>query len=241
MRRPTPVPTIAAVAMFALLVALGFWQLDRAGQKRELRAAFEAALDSAPMRVVSAVGLDALPRYQPVVFEAAYLPGRQALLEAQVHAGRAGYRVWTPAEFVDDTRVLVDRGWVPADGDRTVIPDIEVGDDQRTVRGFVAPLPRPGIRLGPADLGDPVWPRRLTWPDAEALDRVWGPGLPAAIVLLHPDEADGFVRDWDPAVFPPERHVAYAVQWFALAAALVVIVIVVLRKKGRSDGRERTS
>ncbi len=241
MRRPATVPTIAAVAMFALLVSLGFWQLDRAGQKRDLRASFAAALDAAPMRVVSADGIETLPRFEPVMFEGAYIPGRQGLLEAQVHAGRAGYRVWTPTELTDGTRVLVDRGWVPADGDRTVLPDVEVDDDRRTIRGFVAPLPRPGIRLGPADLGDPVWPRRLTWPDAEALDRVWGPGLPAAIVLLHPDEAGGFVREWDPAAIPPERHVAYAVQWFALAAALVVIVIVVLRKQGRSDGRERTS
>ena len=48
----------------------------------------------------------------------------------------------------------------------------------------------------------------------------------ANLVLLDPGEPDGYLRQWQPPGFPPIRHIAYAVQWFSLAAALVVIYIV---------------
>jgi surfeit locus 1 family protein len=48
----------------------------------------------------------------------------------------------------------------------------------------------------------------------------------ADLILLDPGEPDGYVRHWSPPGFPPMRHIGYAVQWFALAAALFVIFIV---------------
>jgi surfeit locus 1 family protein len=48
----------------------------------------------------------------------------------------------------------------------------------------------------------------------------------ANLVLLDPGEPDGYLRQWQPPGFPPIRHIAYAVQWFSLAAALVVIYVV---------------
>lgn len=235
MNRPPPVPTIAAAVMFALLVSLGFWQLDRAEQKRELRSAFAEAMEAEPRPVRDIEALESALRFEPVEFDARYQPERQALLDAQVHAGRAGYRVWTPAELDEGGWIIVDRGWVPGDGDRSVLPDIDVDESSRTIRGFVAPLPEPGIRLGAGDSGDPSWPRRLTWPDGAALARTWGRDMPERIVLLHPADPDGYIREWDPVVIPPERHTAYALQWFALAAALLVIFIVLVSRR-REDG-----
>jgi len=45
-------------------------------------------------------------------------------------------------------------------------------------------------------------------------------------VLLDAGEADGYRRLWTPPGFPPMRHLAYAAQWFGLAAALGVIYLV---------------
>jgi len=46
------------------------------------------------------------------------------------------------------------------------------------------------------------------------------------VILLDPKEPDGYARNWEAPGFPPMRHIGYAVQWFALAAALLVIYIV---------------
>ena len=42
---------------------------------------------------------------------------------------------------------------------------------------------------------------------------------------LAPDAGSGFVREWRPDVFPPERHRAYAFTWFTLAAVVVVVFV----------------
>jgi cytochrome oxidase assembly protein ShyY1 len=46
------------------------------------------------------------------------------------------------------------------------------------------------------------------------------------LVLLDPGEPDGYARHWTAPGFPPMRHIAYAVQWFALALTLAVIYFV---------------
>ena len=45
------------------------------------------------------------------------------------------------------------------------------------------------------------------------------------MLLLAPEQGSGFVREWRPDVFPPERHRAYAVTWFTLAAVVVIVFV----------------
>ena len=46
------------------------------------------------------------------------------------------------------------------------------------------------------------------------------------------DNADGFERRWQiKQGFGPERHIAYAVQWFGFAITLCIIYIVVNLKR----------
>jgi surfeit locus 1 family protein len=223
--------------MLVLLLSLGTWQLDRAKQKRDFQAAYTAAQQAAPRPVSRAADLVRLPRYEPVRMYGSYDGARQSLLDAQVHRGTAGYRVWTPFVLDSGGTVLVDRGWVPSGAERSDLPEIGVGSAQRTVSGLVAPLPSPGIRVGAVEGVDEGWPRRLLWPDAATLERLWGADIVPVIVLLSPQADDGFVREWEPATaIPPERHVGYAVQWYGLAVALVVIFLVLtLRRKETDD------
>jgi surfeit locus 1 family protein len=44
-------------------------------------------------------------------------------------------------------------------------------------------------------------------------------------VLLDEAEAGGFLREWGPVTGRAERNIAYAVQWFALAALAMAIAI----------------
>lgn len=224
--------------MLALLVTLGFWQLDRAAQKRELQAAYAGASAATPLVVETAAAIATLPRYTQVSLRGRYDGSRQGLLDAQVYQGRPGYRVWTPFVLDDGGHVLVDRGWVPAAPERDRLPPVGVDIGPRAVVGMVAPLPRAGLALEAPETLEQGWPRRLLWPDAAAVEANWGPGVPARIVLLRADQADGFVREWMPATgIPPERHLGYAVQWFGLAIALVVIWLVVgWRTRGKIDG-----
>lgn len=220
--------TLPMLLLLALLLWLGSWQLDRAGQRRAQLAAY-AQNDAAPLPLPPAAR--APSRYAHVRLAGRYLPERQFLLDNMTHAGVAGYRVLTP--FVTDggETVLVDRGWVPAGPSRAALPGVAVGDGTRAVTGRVDALPRPGIELGAAPSSGP-WPRVVGFPRLPELGAALGRALYPQIVLLDAEAPDGYLRDWRPGGMPPERHVGYAVQWFALALTLVAgYVVASLRKR----------
>jgi len=154
--------------------------------------------------------------------------------------GAAGYRVLTPLERADGHGiVLVDRGWVPMGLTRDRLPDVAVGDEPRAVRGRLDTLPVPGIRIGNASVaGDERWPRVLLFPTVADLEATLGVRVASRIVLLDDDLPDGYERVWRPSIgFGPERHLGYALQWFALGiAAAVAFVATSLRRDGPEPG-----
>jgi len=54
-------------------------------------------------------------------------------------------------------------------------------------------------------------------------------------VLLDAGAEDGYLRRWRPIEFGPDRHIGYAVQWFALALTLLIIYIVVNFRRSKDD------
>jgi surfeit locus 1 family protein len=152
------------------------------------------------------------------------------LLDNMLHEGAAGYQVLTALRVPGtDERVLVNRGWVPA-GERTVLPDVAVGSGARTVTGRLEHLPRPGMRLGEqaADHGDAVVV--LQYPTAAELAQRLGAPVFDYEVLLDPVAEDGYVRDWKAPGMAPERHLAYAGQWWALClGALLTAIVIAVR------------
>jgi surfeit locus 1 family protein len=216
---PSPVATLLLGAALAGLVALGLWQLRRADEKRALWAAFERG-DTPAVALATAPGAAVPPRYARVAVAGHYLPERQFLLDNMTHAGQVGYRVLTPLAADDGGTVLVDRGWVPLGASRAQLPDVAVGPEPRRVSGRLDDPPRAGIAL---DAGvTSGWPRVLSYPSHATLEAAYGAPLYPRIVLLDADAADGFVREWRPGGFGPERHLGYALQWFALAATLFI-------------------
>jgi surfeit locus 1 family protein len=214
------------LALIAMLICLGRWQLQRAAEKRVLFDSFAAGSDG-----TQSVDLHTskLPRYQHVDAEGHYDAARQVLIDNMVHGESAGYFVITPFALQGGGWVLVNRGWVPLGKSRAERPAIPVAADIRRIRGRADNLPSPGIKMGiPAALAPP-YPVVANFPTrAETATLLqesnWTPA--ADLILLDPKEPDGYVRDWAAPGFPPMRHVGYAVQWFGLALALFVIYIV---------------
>lgn len=239
--RPRLVPTLAYVVCLALLVSLGFWQLERAEEKRSTLAA-RAEAGRAPVLSLgeTRATLDE-HRFRRARAEGRYDAGRQFLLDNQVEDGEAGYRILTPLRLDGSNRaVLVDRGWVPVGEDRRVLPDVAVEESPREVSGRIARGPVVGLRLGEVAAEDTGWPRRIQYLDLDYIDETL-PYPVADFVLRETPEDSGPVAARAPREawrFGPERHEGYAVQWFAMALALTVIWISVNTRR-RSDRSER--
>jgi len=223
---PRPFTTLLTLALLALLVSLGRWQLHRAAEKQLLFDAFTAG-GGAAQRIDLASAK--VPRYTQVEADGHYDDSRQILIDNMVNAERAGYFVITPFALQAGGWVLVNRGWVPLGKSRAERPAIPVAADPRRIRGRADNLPSPGIRLGnPPPLAAP-FPVVADFPTHAAVAQLLGETrwtAAADLILLDAAEPDGFVRHWAPPGFPPLRHVGYAVQWFGLALALAVIYVV---------------
>jgi surfeit locus 1 family protein len=222
--------TLAVIAAAILFSVLGNWQLGRAAEKRALAADFAREEAAQDVRSVPADG----PRYPRVLARGHYDSEHQFLLDNRVHAGRAGVHVLTPMRLFDGSTVLVNRGWQPFGATRADLPDVAVSDEARTIHGRLDRLPRPPIELE----GVPAtgWPRLMQYPNAAKLSVALGRELYDGMILLEPDEPDGFVREWTVPGAGADRNLGYAVQWFAFAALAIAIWIALsLERDGESS------
>lgn len=232
--RPRLLPMAATVILLPILVMLGLWQLDRAEQKRSMVDGFESG--SQTMRLDSPEALRELvnlAQFQQVQLDGHFESDRQFLLDNMTDGGSAGYHVITPFRTgsLKDI-ILVDRGWIAKDFRSKLPPEISVSEDQRTIVARVSHLPRPGIRLSDNTETLASWPRIVQFPDNDDIQRMLGEKTLGSLLLLSDQQPDGYLRKWRPATGGVDRHMGYALQWFAMAATLLVIFVVVnLRKE----------
>ncbi len=230
---PTVFATLLTLAGIAAFTWLGFWQLGRAAEKRELIARYEEGAHTTAD--LDAANVATLAQYQHVRLRGRYDGEHQILLDNMPSQhGRPGYRVVTPIELSSGGWMLVDRGWREPGATRSEIPDVSVDTAERTIAGRVDSLPRAGMVLGEGSIdASAPWPRVMNFPTAQAAQQALNRPLLPGLVLLDPDQPDGYERSTEVRLpFGAERHVAYAVQWFAFAAAaLVIYVILSLRRK----------
>ena len=227
---------LAGLAL-AVFVSLGYWQLGRA---REKQALFDAFMTGSQDTVdATGLGFDALARYQHLRLHGSYDATRQILLDNMPSVnGQPGYRVLTPLERADGRGwVLVDRGWVPLGATREDLPDVAVGGQEREVSGILDVLPIPGMRVGPAAApGTAGWPRVLLFPTEADVEAVLDTDVEPRIILLDAGAPDGFERKWRPSLgFGPERHLGYAIQWFAFGLVTAILFIALNLRRVRAD------
>lgn len=221
--------TLLAALGVALFVSLGRWQLHRAEDKRALFAGFAAGSAAA---VMLPENFRPIERYRRVTASGRYDSSRQFLLDNMTRDGVPGFHVLTPLLRYDSRVVLVDRGFVPLTGSRSDLPDLRVGEGERTVTGRADSLPQAAVTLAAAPATG--WPRIVSFPRMPEVAEALSAQVYPQVVLLDADQPDGYLRDWRPPGMAPDRHVAYAVQWFGLAAT-VLVTWVVLSFKARES------
>ncbi len=206
---------VLAIAGAALFIRLGFWQLDRLGQRRARNAilATRIAAPPAPWSDTTAV------RYRRVRVSGAADYDREIVLVGRSRGGSPGVNLVTPVRLPgSDTAVLVNRGWVYSpDGTRVDGARWREGDTL-AVEGYVEAFTEPG----PGDLpANQRLARRLSYSAVAA--RFPYPIAPAYIVAIDTGAARPDVPA-RPGLPAPDNgpHLGYALQWFAFALIAVV-------------------
>lgn len=226
------VPPLAGVLLILLFVRLGFWQLDRAQQKIDMQQAFDQ-----PASHVQVSGKLEPVAFQSIRSQGRYLADKQVLIDNAILGGQLGYYVISALEYsAAEPLLLVNRGWIRKGVNQTGLPDVELDDIAMSIQGKAGHLPRVAIRPGEAFANHSLWPRIAVWPTADDIAAELGRDVLPYVLLLDPDQNQGYLRRWQPPQSGPSTHYGYAFQWFAMAITVFVIVAWNRRKLARQRG-----
>jgi len=214
-------PGLMTLAMLALAVSLGIWQVQRLAWKTNLLAEIDRG------EAAAAIPLPADPQpFTKVRVEGLLRQDLAALYGVEVRTTQAGpvlgAFLLNPLERPGADPIIVDRGWVPANAPRDATP-IAV-----TVEGYVRP-PEHSVRFGAAN--DPA-ARRFYALDPAAIGASLGLPHVAPFTLvalgdaprgIYPEPAQALPR-------PANNHFTYVLTWFGLAATVLAMFGVYARK-----------
>ena len=217
-------PALAFICLLTLLISLGLWQLGRAEEKRALQALNNAPANEQPLSLSEEIptNIGGL-RYRKVEFNGHYNSDHQFLIDNQIVNGKPGYYVMTPLQLAGSNKaVLVNRGWVLLNKNRSILPDITLHNTKEiSLTGRINKFPSVGLKLKGSDIPTEGWPSVVQVIDKDILSERLGYPLLGFQVELDSKIENGFLRQWQQTrLLSPEKHTAYAMQWFALAVTL---------------------
>ncbi len=239
--RPSLWPSLAMLISFPILLSLGFWQLDRADQKEQHMNLFEANYygDAFDLNSKSSDRDDqTIMQWKKVEARGTFEDEHQFILDNQPMNGRTGYLIFTPFKLDNESiYILINRGWVPANPDRRIIPEINVlSGELLTISGTAKKALFSGIELSD-DLTEHLdnGLSRVQQIKIDAVESLTSQTYFPYIVRLDKESPQGYLRDWVLPGSGAAKHYGYAFQWFAMAAVLLFIYLLVNLTKVRND------
>ncbi len=225
--KPNRKMTLLMLVVLPILCGLGFWQLSRMAEKEQI---LQHLLQQQQLQPVSLQELPEQPeqlRGRQVEITGEFDSERLILIDNRIMAGRVGYEVLALFKTKTGSQKLwINRGWIAAGPSRQELPKIEPLPGQVTLIGEVyLPYSAP-ILLGVNQAEGSGWPKVVQAAEVPMLSALWGAEIYPYQIRLLPAQPGLLQRPWTTAVaITPEKHLGYAVQWFALAAALLLLYL----------------
>lgn len=219
--------SLLTAVLLPLMVSLGFWQLRRGDEKAALQALYDAREQQAPVSLAS-LAPDGDVQYRQVNMRGRYDNAHVFLLDNRIYQGQPGYEAIVPVVGDDGVVVMVNRGWIAQGTSRQALPAVTVIEGEVSISGSVYQQVGTPVVLG-AQQDTTGWPRVVETLDVMQMASLAG-FTDATRVFPHTVRvAQGvkgaLVRYWPVLSTTPERHYGYAVQWFAMATALVLLYL----------------
>ncbi len=234
--KPNLIPTIVFLLVLPILLRLGFWQLDRAEEKRNLITLFKQQNNLGPLLITDNIDLDTKLNYRSAKIEGEYNLDKQVFIDNKVYQGKIGVYVMTPLRLKNsEYSILVNRGWVPMVIDRSSLPKITTPTERLSLMGKIKVLNKKPFMVGEQFQSNQGWPALMQWTNIAEIEKKSGLKLLPYIFLLDNKEKSGYTRNWKPIFMQPEKSTSYAVQWFTLAFVLMIIYIVVNLKENERE------
>ena len=213
-----------AVLFICFFTSLGMWQLARAQQKKILLKSF------AERTLLTPLTAHDLDQHRDLRFYQARITGtfdnaHTLLLDNKISHSSVGYEVYTPFKIKENsTYILVDRGFVPMGKNRSDLPIVPAIQGAITIIGMLN-LPPRYVAFGALHDDKIKWPLRVEYINQAEIEKLFNYSLLAYTLSLKPADGAAFTMEWQAVTMPPERHMGYAAQWFALALTLLILFV----------------
>ncbi|MVO86824.1 SURF1 family protein [Streptomyces sp. p1417] len=229
--------TLIGLVLIPVMIELGFWQLHRHERRVAHNAKIGRALDAPPVPAerLTAPGRDVPDSavYRRVTARGSYDPRHEVVVRRRTNADdEVGFHVLTPFVLDNGKVLLVNRGWIPADGPQTAFPKIPA-----PARGVVTVTGRlmadeTSAASGIKDVRGLPDRQIMLISSGQQAHALGKEVLGGYIEQTSPQPDDGSPQ----LLGAPDHsgigaHMAYAVQWWLFAAGVPAGWIVLVRRE----------
>ncbi|MFJ3644299.1 SURF1 family protein [Streptomyces sp. NPDC090108] len=220
--------TLVSIALIPTMIKLGFWQQHRYEERTARNDLVTSALRAEPVPVerLTSPGhaVTRSERYRTVTATGSFDTAREVVVRRRTNADdQVGFHVLTPFVLADGRVLLVNRGWIPADGAQTAFPRIPAPPAGRvTITGRLKPDETTAASGIKNVAGLP--PRQIMLIDsAEQARRLGAKVLGGYVEQTAPEpKGDSPEQISDPGSEDAPLNYAYMIQWWLFAAAVPV-------------------
>lgn len=220
--RPRRWTSVAAVAGIALTLALGQWQIRRAQYKENLQQRYDAQTREPAVRIAGQpMERDGL-LFRRVEVRGEFVPQHTVFVDNRIYQHRPGLYVATPMRIAGSQRyVLVNRGWVEGNSDRS-LPQVSTPAGEQLVQGVAVAYSERYFELS-KQVAEGRIRQNLVY---ERYRQETGLDLQPFVIQQDSKADDGLVREWSRPDLGRNTHLAYAFQWYALSLAILIYYLV---------------
>lgn len=216
-----------------ILLSLGFWQLDRAHQKKVLQQEYQKTSEAQIIPIQAISSSDKELDYTKVKLTGHYDNQHSFLVDNRTLNGRVGYEVITPFLVSNmNHAIFINRGWIAQGKTRDELPDIPSIDNTVSIEGRLYTPTKPSVFVPEMSFNSlEKWPIVIQYIDIEKMAKIIEKPKFSYVISLEENMPGALQRIWQPISLSPTKHIGYAVQWFGLALALIILYIVANTKK----------
>lgn len=237
--KPYPWLTFFSILVFAALITMGVWQVQRYEWKLNLNASIEAYAKAAPVPLTSLLADQPVVnhKYRPVSVVGEYITDQQILMRGQYKKSDRiifyGFYVFTPFKFThqgQDQTILVERGFITEEA--WLAPEfykkLPVG--QVEIIGNIKAAEKPGSFFPENDTTQEVW----FWREVKAMNQALNLDNPVDFYISASDNKyQNFPKPTKIEIKSANNHLSYLITWFAMAAGLLILYIYMHAYSGR--------
>lgn len=217
---------LLSLVFICVFTGLGIWQLSRAQEKRAIISSYEQRTTHTPYQAKD------LSEVKDWRFFQAKLLGEfdnkhTFLLDNKIFKGKIGYEVYTPFKAKGLSKpILVDRGFIPLGVSREAIPAVpKTSKGSVVIQGMLNVPPRYASFGEMIDSSRNKWPMRIEYVNLGEISTLLNSNFFPYVLTLAPESPSALQVKWQIVTMDPNKHMGYAVQWFAIALTLLIISV----------------